>query len=151
MLVSPGRLGRPGGVLIKAPFATIGTDIFPEPTLWVTTAGAGASFNTSDGPPRSISVTAAGATSSIRIQASASFTVVSGAWYRATWSVLQNNMFYLIGNSNGGSQYKSAVSSQPVGSYTFDFYTTSTSLWLQFQRTGTGTSEVQNMTLYRII
>jgi hypothetical protein len=146
MFASPNRVGRLAGQGGGITLLPIGSDLMPVPTLWVTTAGAGATFSTVDGPPRVISITAAGATSSIRV----STTVATASWYRMTWSVLLSNMFLLLGTTNGGAQYKSAASSQPIGTYTFDFLTTSTALWLQFQRTGTGVSEARNMTLFKL-
>src|SRR3954470_23243663 len=115
MLAGPGMVGRlalPSPRILLVP---VGTDLCPVPTLWVTTAGAGATFSTVDGPPRVISITAAGAVSSIRVVT----TVATATWYRMTWSVALQNMFLLLGNTNGGSQYKTAAASQPVGTYTF--------------------------------
>lgn len=151
MLVGAGKIGRPGAAAAKAGLSPFGADIFPVPTTWTITAGTGATFSTQDSP-RLISITTAGAIGSIRTQVPA-ISVVSGSWYRATYTIGLGSMFFLVGTSNGGGQYKSAAASQAAGAtYTFDFLTTSTTLWLQFQRTATaGTSQVTNMTLFRLI
>lgn len=64
--------------------------------------------------------------------------------YRARWNN-STNTFCLIGTSNGGSQMKTATSSDGAGDRTYEFRATTTTTWLQYQRSANGTAVVSNI------
>jgi hypothetical protein len=73
------------------------------------------------------------------------FTTTVGKLYRARWNNSIAGVFCLIGSSNGGSQMKSAASSDSSGDKTYEFRATTTQSWLQYQRSTTGTAVVSNI------
>lgn len=72
------------------------------------------------------------------------FATTVGKLYRVRWN-LTASTFCLIGTSNGGSQMKSAAGSDTAGDKTYEFRPTTTTSWLQYQRSVSGTTVVSNI------
>lgn len=108
-------------------------NLFPAPSTWTTISGPG-TVDVSDSPPTITIHSAGGGATLIRKQ----ITVTSGADYRIAFKIATNTAQILLGTSAGGSQYKAASASSPVGNFAFEFRATSTSFWVQLQRTTAG-------------
>lgn len=98
---------------------------------------------TVDGTTGDITIPAAGSTLLARQNITGA---VQGTLYRLSWTNVSNTTFCLIGTSNGGSQIKTAGSSDPVGARTFEFVAQA-STWIQFQRSAAGTATVTNIVI----
>lgn len=98
---------------------------------------------TVDGTTGAITIPATGSNLSARQQITG---VTQGNLYRLSWTNGSNTTQCLIGTANGGSQIKTASSSDPVGARTFEFVAQSQT-WIQFQRATTGTAVVSNIVI----
>lgn len=96
---------------------------------------------TVDGTTGAITIPAAGSSLSARQE----LTTVAGTLYRIRWVNNSNTTMCLIGTSQGGGQFKTSSSSDAVGSRTFEFRASSTTSWLQYQRTAAGTAVVSDI------
>ena len=74
----------------------------------------------------------------------------AGKLYRLRWVNNGNTSMALLGNTQGGGQFKSASSSDPVGSRTYEFTASSTSTWVQFQRSASGTVVISNIQVQEV-
>lgn len=73
-----------------------------------------------------------------------------GKFYRLRWTNGSNTTQCLIGPTNGSGVQKTASSSDPVGSRTYEFTATSTTTWIQFQRSANGTAVVSNIQIQEV-
>lgn len=99
---------------------------------------------TVDGTTGDITIPAAGSTLLARQNVTAG--VTQGSLYRLSWTNVSNTTQCLIGTSTGGSQIKTATSSDAVGARTFEFVAQATT-WIQFQRATAGTATVTNIVI----
>lgn len=79
-----------------------------------------------------------------------SMTTVAGTLYRLRWINNSNTTQCLLGTSQGGGQFKTATASDPIGYNAYEFRATSTTTWVQVQRTTTGTAVVSDIRLQQI-
>lgn len=115
-------------------------DMSPNPISdltadWVLSAGVTVNESTGD-----LTIAATGSTISGRQE----IDVVANKLYRLAWTNTSNTTMCLIGTTNGGSQIKTASSSDAVGARTFEFVGQGTTMWVQWQRATTGTAVVTN-------
>ncbi len=69
--------------------------------------------------------------------------------YRLRWNNSASTQC-LIGTANGGSQMKSASASDAIGDRTYEFRATTTTTWIQFQRSTSGTAVVSNIVVQQV-
>lgn len=123
---------------------TLNTELEPTwaDTALISAAGwtldASATVNTTTGV---ITLAASGTL----ITARQSITTTAGTLCRLKWTVGGNTTQTPIGSSSGGAQYRSAALNDAVGSRTYEFRPTTTTTWIQFQRTTAGTATVSNI------
>ena len=120
-------------------------DIAPtpfDPEAWILTSGV-----TVDAETGAITIPATGTTISARQGVATEI----GKLYRLRWVNNDNTTMCLIGTSNGGAQFKSAASSDPVGSRTHEFLASTTTTWVQFQRSANGTVVVADIHLQEVV
>lgn len=109
------------------------------PANW-TALSAGVTVDPTTGD---ITIPAAGSTLLARQQI---LGLTTGKLYRLSWTNGGNTTMALIGTSQGGTQIKTASSSDPVGARTFEFVHQGTT-WIQFQRSASGTAIVSNIVI----
>lgn len=78
------------------------------------------------------------------LSARQSITTVPGKLYRLRW-INSLATQCLIGTVNGGQQMKTASSSDPAASLTYEFRATTAATWIQFQRSASGTAVVSSV------
>lgn len=119
-------------------------DIAPNlfvPESWILSTGVTVDAETGD-----ITIPATGTT----ISARQGVATEVGKLYRLRWVNNNNSTMCLIGTANGGAQFKSASSSDPVGSRTHEFLASTTTSWVQFQRSANGTAIVSDIYLQEV-
>lgn len=103
-------------------------------TAWTDTFGGG-TVVTSSGD--TIVITGNGTATGVR----KSFTTVAGQHYRIKWTTSGNTCATAFGTTSGGEQYKGlGTAHDPLGANEFIFLASATTVFLQFQRTPTGTA-----------
>lgn len=113
---------------------------------WSLTSGPGTvTPNTGN---ETIALAAAGGTPTVTRRV---YTVVSGKNYRFRWTTSGNTCGLKLGNTAGGTEYKGlSTQDEPLGANTFTFLTSSTSLYVEFQRTTAGTSTIGGLSLEQL-
>lgn len=80
-----------------------------------------------------------------------SYTVVAGKHYRIKWTTATNTCASAFGTTSGGEQYKGLGSAHdPLGSNEFTLLASGTTLFIQFQRTPTGTCAISALALEQL-
>lgn len=109
------------------------------------TISAGVTVDTNTG---AITIAATGTTISARQEITG---LTQGVNYRLRWINNSNSTMALLGTSNGGGQMKSAVSSDAVGSRTYEFVAQgATFTYVQFQRSTNGTAVVSDIEFQQV-
>lgn len=122
-------------------WADIEPNLF-DPGAWILSSGV-----TVDAETGAITIPATGTVISARQGVATEI----GKLYRLRWVNNNNSTMCLIGTANGGSQFKSAASSDPVGARTHEFLATTTTSWVQFQRSANGTAIVSDIYLQEVV
>jgi hypothetical protein len=79
------------------------------------------------------------------------YPIVSGRTYRVRWTTSGATCGLALGNTAGGTQYKSADTiDEALGANSFITLTTSPNLYVQFQKTAAGTSVIGAISLEQI-
>jgi hypothetical protein len=114
-------------------------------TAWTDTFGPG-TVNVSSGT--SIVIAAAGGSATgVR----KSYTVVAGQTYRIKWTTSGITCASAFGTTSGGGEYKGLGSAHdPLGANQRVFLATSTTLFIQFQRTEVGTCTINGLALEQL-
>ena len=131
------------------------TDLFPSTILIVNVIGSTTTWTDTFGPG-TVNVSSG---TSIVIGASGtnptgvrkSFTVVAGQTYQFRWTVSGASCAAVLGNTSGGGQYKGlGAIDDPLSANSFVFTATSTTLFVQFQRTPSGTCTITDLALEQL-
>lgn len=93
-----------------------------------------------------ISLAATGTTVSAR----QGVTTVPGRKYRLSWSINGFCAFNLIGTTSGGSEIRPIGTCDGAGDYAYEFVAPTTSAWIRFQRSTSGTANVTNLLLHEM-
>lgn len=110
---------------------------------WSVSAGITVDANTG-----AITIPATGTSLSARQEITG---LTQGVNYRLRWVNNSNSTMALLGTSNGGGQMKSAVSSDAVGSRTYEFVAQgATFTYVQFQRSTSGTAVVSDIEFQQV-
>lgn len=112
------------------------------PTTW-TALSSGVTVNGSTG---AITIAATGT----NLSAAGSVTTVVGKLYRLAFTVATNTVQCAIGTSQGSAVLKSAGVNHSIGFNTYEFSATSTTTWIQFQRSISGTTVVSEVALQEV-
>jgi hypothetical protein len=113
-----------------------------SPAGW-TNLSAGVTVDQTTG---AITIPAAGTTLSAR----QSFPTTVGKLYRLRWNITLATMC-LIGTGSGGGQMKASFFSDVAGNLVYEFRPTTTTTWLQYQRTSSGTTVVSNIFVQEMV
>jgi hypothetical protein len=119
----------------EIPIVTWADTSLINPASWAVTGAV-----TVDQTTGAITIPSTGTT----ISARQGFPTTMGKLYRVRWNNSLST-FCLIGTANGGAQMKSAAASDAAGDRTYEFRPTTTTTWLQYQRSASGTAVVSNI------
>lgn len=121
-------------------------NLLDPPSTWTTTGGPG-TVDTSD-TPWTFTINSAGGTPTYIRDTITTLTI--GNDYRLAFKIATNTAQITIGTSLGGTQYKAATSSSPVGLFDFEFRATSATFGLNLQRTTAGTTVISELVLQQL-
>lgn len=147
--------GVNGPVYYAAGTSSGATDLYPSTilivnvigstTTWTDTFGPG-TVNVSSGTSIVINATGTNPTGIRK-----SFAVVAGQTYQLRWAVSGASCSAVLGNTSGGGQYKGLSSiDDPLAANSFVFTTTAPTLFVQFQRTTSGTCTITDLALEQL-
>lgn len=104
------------------------------PSFW-TALSSGVTVNGTSG---NITIPATGTL----LSAAGSFSTTIGKLYRLVWSNAGNTVQVVIGGAQGSTTLKSSGVNHPAGANAYEFTATSSTTWIQFQRSASGTVTV---------
>lgn len=133
-----------------------GADLYPLTLLLVNIAGLPSGWTTVSGPGTvtpndtngTIALAAAGGTAT---NVRCSYPVITGRNYRFRWTTSGVTCIATFGTTSGGGEYKgTGTAHDPLGDNSLIFKTTTTTLWVMFQRTEAGTSTISSLSLEQL-
>lgn len=132
------------------------SDLYPSTILLVNMAGSVSGWTLTSGPGTvtpdtgtdTVLLSSAGGTATVTRR---QYTVVAGKNYRLRWTTSGVACQSSLSNTVGGEQYKGIGSANDaLGDNSFIFLASSTTLYVQFQRTAAGDCTLSNIALEQI-